>query len=175
MPDEVAKPFHLDTIIYMAVKQERKANTTPTINNKKSRFNFDILETVEAGLMLVGTEVKSVRAGKVSLEESYIRIIRNEPYLVGANIQPYDNASHDNHDPIRNRKLLLHKAEIKRLLAKVQEKHLTIVPLRMYFNSRGLAKIKIGLAKGKALHDKRRSIRDRDQKRDVERQMRKYR
>jgi len=159
----------------MANKQGNRPLGAPSVVNKKARFNYDIIETYEAGLILVGSEVKSLRAGRISLNEAYVRIIGAEAWLVGANISHYENAGRDNHDPDRNRKLLLHKREVNRLMGKVNEKGLTIVPLKLYFNPRGYAKILIGLAKGKAVHDKRRAIKDRDMRRDVDRQVRKYR
>lgn len=146
-----------------------------TIVNKKARFNYDIIETYEAGLILLGSEVKSLRAGHATLSEGYVRFIDDAPWLIGANIAQYDKAHQQNHDPDRSRKLLIHRREIKRWLGKVKEKGLTIVPLKLYFNARGFAKLQIGLAKGRAVHDKRRQIKDRDQRRDLERQSRKYR
>jgi len=159
----------------MAHTQENKYAKSPTIINKKARFNYEVLETVEAGIILLGTEVKSAREGKVSLDEAYIRFIGETPCLVGANIAEYEKASHTTHEPLRRRPLLLHKRESRRLLTRVKEKGLTLVPLKFYFNARGYAKLLVGLARGKALHDKRKSIRDRDMKRDMDRQMRKFR
>jgi len=159
----------------MTDNQVNKPGGQVSIVNRKARFNYDIIETYEAGLILAGSEVKSLRQGSASLNEAYVRIIRGEPYLVGANISAYDHASRDNHDPDRNRKLLLHAREIKRLMGKVTEKGFTIVPLKLYFNARGYAKVQIGLAKGKSAYDKRRQIRERDTRREMQRVMRKYR
>lgn len=159
----------------MSGKQGNKSTSTPTVTNKKARFNYDVIETYEAGLILEGSEVKSLRQGMASLGEAYVRIIADEAWLVGATISPYEQAGRDNHDPDRRRKVLLHRREIKRLLGKVREKGLTIVPLKLYFSGRGYAKLLIGLARGKAVRDKRRHIRDRDVKRDMARQMKKYR
>jgi len=164
----------VDNITDMANKQVGTASGTAVIVNKKARFNYDIIETYEAGLVLTGTEVKSLRAGRASVGEAYVRVIRSQAWLVGATIATYENAGKNNHDPDRDRKLLLHRREINRLSGKVMEKGLTIVPLKIYFGPRGYAKILVGLARGKAVHDKRRAIKDRDMRRDVERQMRKY-
>jgi SsrA-binding protein len=154
----------------------RKEGQTPhAIINRKARFNYDIIETFAAGMLLVGSEVKSLRAGRGSIAESFVRIQREEAWLQGSFIDPYEQASKFNHDPNRLRKLLLHKREIRRLLGKVKEKGLTIIPLKLYFSKRGLAKLEIGLAKGKTLHDKRDQIRKRDMDRQVARDLRKYR
>ena len=152
-----------------------KTVRTPSIVNKKARFDYDILETFEAGLVLVGSEVKSVRAGQASIAEAFVRISNEQAYLQGSFVAPYEQAGQFNHDPNRLRKLLLHRREIKRLMGKVQEKGLTIIPLKLYFNKRGFAKIEVGLARGKTLHDKRDSIRKRDMDRQVARDLRKYR
>jgi SsrA-binding protein len=159
----------------MSEKINKKTVSTPSaLNNKKARFEFEILETVEAGMLLVGSEVKSLRAGQGSIAEAYVGIRRNEPWIIGSFIAPYEQAGKQNHDPKRERKLLMHKREIAHLLSKVKEKGLTIVPLKLYFNNRGLIKLEIGLARGKKLHDKRETLRDRDMKRQVARDMRKY-
>jgi|WetSurMetagenome_2_1015567.scaffolds.fasta_scaffold378639_1 SsrA-binding protein len=150
------------------------AARTPNILNRKARFEYDILETVEAGLMLVGSEVKSIRAGQASIAESFVRFQHGEAWLQGSFIAPYEQAGRFNHDPNRLRKVLLHKREIGRLLGKVKEKGLTIIPVKLYFNKRGLAKLELGLARGRALHDKRDQIRKRDMDRQVARDLRKY-
>jgi SsrA-binding protein len=157
----------------MADKQDHTVRHA-AISNKKARFNYDILETCEAGLILVGSEVKSLRAGQASIEEAYVRFIEEKPWLVGATISPYEKAHQENHDPNRPRQLLMHRREIHRWLGKVKERGLTIVPLKLYFGPRGFAKVQVALAKGKAMHDKRKQIRDRDMRRDLDRQMRKY-
>jgi SsrA-binding protein len=143
------------------------------INNKKARFNYEILDTFEAGIVLKGTEVKSLRQKKVSIQESYAKITNGEVFITGLTISAYEMGNRFNHEPDRERKLLLHKQEIKRLTGKLQEKGLTLVPLKIYFKN-GKAKVLLGLGKGKALYDKRKAIRDRDTKRDMEREMKKY-
>ncbi len=152
-----------------------KTTHTPSILNRKARFEYEILETFEAGMMLLGSEVKSLRAGHASIAESFVRIQREEAWLQGSFIGPYEQAGKFNHDPNRLRKVLLHKREIRRLLGKVKEKGLTIIPLKLYFNKRGFAKLEIGLARGKTLHDKRDQIRKRDLDRQVAKDLRKYR
>jgi SsrA-binding protein len=137
--------------------------------NRKARHEYSIDETFEAGIALTGTEIKSVRAGKVSLAEAYARIENGEAWLVGANISPWDTGNRYNHEPKRNRKLLIHRDEIVDLLMKTKAKGLTLVPLRMYITGRGRAKLEIALARGKQLHDRRRDIAERDARREVER------
>lgn len=139
--------------------------------NRRARHEFTIEDTIDAGLVLTGTEIKSIRAGKVSLAEAYARIERGEAWLVGAHIAPFEGGNRLNHDPRRDRKLLLHRDEIDRLLGKTKAKGLTLVPLRLYISERGHAKLELGLARGKQLHDKRRSIAERDARRDVEREL----
>ncbi len=144
---------------------------TPTIENKKARFDYEIIETIEAGLVLTGSEVKSLREGKASIQDAYVRFIKGEPYLIKATVNPYPQANIQNHEPERKRKLLLHKREIKKLLGKVKERGFTIIPLKLYFNKRGYAKVLIGLAKGKTKHDKREQIRRRDMDRQLAREL----
>lgn len=139
--------------------------------NRKAFHNFSILETYEAGLVLRGTEVKSLREAQVNFKDSYATIDDGEAWLVGCHISPYHHGSDANHDPDRRRKLLLHKREISRLLGKVAERGLTLVPLRLYFKE-GRAKIELGLARGKKLHDKRASIRERESRREMEKESR---
>ncbi len=148
-------------------------NIVEIIRNKKARFEYEILDTFEAGIVLRGTEVKSIRQKKVSIQESYAKVNRGEVFLVGMNISLYEMGNFFNHDPLRERKLLLHKFEIKRLIGKLNEKGYTLVPLRMYIKN-GKVKLELGLAKGKNVHDKRRTIQDRDMKRDMQREMKKY-
>jgi SsrA-binding protein len=138
--------------------------------NKKARHQYIILDKFEAGIALQGTEVKSLRDGKVSLGESYARIDDGEVFLVGAHIDVYKAGSFANHEPTRRRKLLMHRREINRLVGKLAERGLTLVPLSMYFK-RGLAKVELGLARGKQAHDKRQTIKKRDTQRDIERAM----
>lgn len=142
--------------------------------NKKAFHDYQILEKIEAGLVLTGTEVKSLRAGRCNLKDSYARIRDGEAWLVGLHISPYRNAGYASHDPERERKLLLHKAEIKRIHRKVQEKGITLVPIRLYFK-RGLAKVEIGLAAGKREYDKRQEIARREQQREMKRMEKKFR
>ena len=137
--------------------------------NRRARYEYLIEETFDAGLVLTGTEIKSVRAGKVNLAEAYARIEHDEAWLVGSHIAPWPGADRENHEPRRDRKLLLHRREIDVLLGRTRAKGLTLVPLRLYLTSRGLAKLEIGLGRGKKLHDKRRAIAERDARRDVER------
>ena len=140
--------------------------------NRKARHDYFIEETVEAGLVLTGSEVKSLRDGRANLKDSFARVDRGEAVLVNAHISLYDPAHRENHDPTRSRKLLLHRREIDRLEGKVKEKGLTLIPLRMYFNARGRAKVELGLARGKRQYDKRQSIKEREARRETERAMR---
>ena len=139
--------------------------------NRRARHEFSIEETFEAGLVLTGTEIKSIRAGKVQLANSYARIERDEAWLIGAHIAPFEQANRYNHEPKRTRKLLLRRSEIDELLGRTKAKGQTIVPLRLYINEKGRAKIELGIARGKQLHDRRRDIADRDARRDIAREM----
>jgi SsrA-binding protein len=139
--------------------------------NRKARHNFTISDTFEAGLVLTGTEIKSIRAGKANLSDAYARIERGEAWLVGAHIAPFEQGNRYNHEPRRDRKLLLHRREIDQLMGRAAAKGLTVVPLRMYITDKGRAKLELGLAKGKQLHDRRRDIADRQARRDVEREL----
>ena len=139
--------------------------------NRRARHEFSIDETFEAGIVLTGTEIKSIRAGKVNLSDAYARIERDEAWLIGAHIAPFDQGNRYNHEPKRIRKLLLRRSEIDELLGKTKSKGLTIVPLRLYLTSRGRAKLELGLARGKQLHDRRRDIADRDARRAVAREL----
>jgi SsrA-binding protein len=139
--------------------------------NRKARHDYSIEDTLEAGLVLTGTEIKSIRDGKANLQDAYARIEHGEAWLVGAHIQPWAGGNRYNHEPRRDRKLLLHRVQIDQLLGKTRAKGLTLVPLRLYISDRGRAKIELGLAKGKQLHDRRRDIADRDARRDMERQV----
>ncbi len=141
--------------------------------NKKARFDYAIEDTYEAGMVLVGTEVKSIRLGRVNLKDSYARIRKGEVFVHQMHIGPYPFAHHDNHDPLRKRKLLLHKSEIKRLYGKINERGFSLIPLKLYFQN-GKAKLTLALARGKRKHDKRETIRRRDQKRDLERSRKEY-
>ena len=137
-------------------------------NNKKAYHDYFILEKYEAGTELHGTEVKSLRMGKCSIKEAYVKIEEGEVFVYGMHISPYEKGNIFNRDPLRIKKLLLHKSEIRKLLDKVKEERLTIVPLEVYFNN-GRVKVEIGLAKGKKLYDKREDIAKKDQKREAER------
>jgi len=148
-------------------KKERKL----VANNKKAYHDFFIDEVYEAGIVLTGTEIKSVRQGKVSIKESYAKIHNGEMILYGMNISPYEQGNRYNVDPLRERKLLLHKQEIRKLIGATTLKGQTIVPLRMYINEEGRAKVEIGLARGKKNYDKRDDIAKRDAKRDIDRKM----
>jgi len=139
--------------------------------NRKARHDFFIHETFEAGIALVGTEVKSLRAGKANLKDSFALIKNNEAYLENVHISPYEHGNIFNHDPLRRRKLLMHKAEIIRLFSKTQEKGLTLVPLKIYF-SKGKAKVELALASGKKNYDKRQVLAEKTAKREVERALR---
>lgn len=137
-------------------------------NNKKAYHDYFIEETYEAGIALHGTEVKSLRMGKCSIKESFVRIENEEVYIYGMHISPYEKGNIFNRDPLRVKKMLLHKSEIRKMKGKIAEKGYTLVPLKVYFN-RSLVKVEIGLAKGKKLYDKRQDIAKKDQRREAER------
>ena len=136
--------------------------------NKKARHRYHIEDTIEAGLVLLGSEVKSLRRGRVSLKEGYVRLEEGESWLVDVHIPPYEQANRQNHEPLRPRKLLLHKREIQRLFGKISRQGYTLVPLRLYFR-RGKAKLEIGLGRGKKLHDKRQDQKAKDAVREMDR------
>jgi SsrA-binding protein len=140
--------------------------------NRKARHRFNVLETLECGIQLVGSEVKSLRDGKISLEEAYGRVRDGEVWLVGCDIPEYKQANEWNHEPRRPRKLLLHQREINKFARQAHEKGLTLVPLRIYFNARGLVKLQLGLCRGRQLHDKREKIKKAEMNRDVKRAIR---
>jgi len=148
----------------------QKKEDTTVATNRKARHDYFIEETVEAGVALQGTEVKSLRLGLAHLTDSYVLIRNNEAFLFNANISPYTHGNIANHEPLRTRKLLLHKAEIVKLLWKMSQKGFTLIPLKIYF-VRGKAKVLIGLAKGKKSFDKRDTIKEKESKREVERVM----
>jgi len=163
-------------IFQMAAKSRKdKHKEGPVAVNKKAYRNFELVEKFEAGLGLLGTEVKSLRTGTADLSGSYARIDSGQCWLVGATIAQYQQAGVNQHDPTRKRKLLLHKSEIHKIRTKLEQRGFTFVPLRIYFNDRGYAKIELALARGKRQYDKRKTITERDQKRDVDRSMKKYR
>jgi len=143
--------------------------------NKKAFFNYEHIETLEAGVSLFGSEVKSVREGKISLKESYAEIKAGEVFLVNCFISPYNPANRFNHDPLREKKLLLHRREIKRLIGKIKEKGLTLVPVKVLLNDRGKVKVEIALAKGKREYQKRDVIRERDRDREMRAELKRYR
>ncbi len=143
-------------------------NTKTITNNRKARYEYEIIDTYEAGLVLQGTEVKAVREGRVNLSDAYARFIRGELWLIGMHISPYTKSTMESHEPLRNRKLLLHQRELKKIHRQIQEKGLTVVPLKIYLKGH-LIKAAIGMARGKRKYDKRAAIAERDQKRDMDR------
>lgn len=163
----------------MAAKDKKKAKSAkigPSIDviaeNRKARHKFEVLDTLECGLALTGSEVKSLRMRHVSLDEAYARVRDGEVWLINCDIPEYQQAGMFNHAPKRPRKILLHRAEIRKFANKAHESGLTLVPLRLYFNERGVAKILLGLCRGKKLHDKREAMKAADTKREVARAMR---
>ena len=154
----------------MAEKKERPIKVVA--ENRKARFNYAIEDTVEAGIVLTGTEVKSARGGKSTIAESYAEVNGDEVWLINANIPEFSHGNRFNHEPRRPRKLLLHSREIARLHGAVARQGMTLVPLSIYFNERGRAKVELALARGKKLHDKRATERDRDWKREQARILR---
>ena len=157
----------------MAKGRKRKASAGDVATNRQASYRYNLLERFECGIVLTGTEVKSLREGKAQLKDSYAQVRDGEIWLMGVYIPPYGPAAGDNHDPERPRKLLLHREQIDRLIARTQERGLTLVPTRMYFaGPRSRAKVEIALAKGKDLYDKRQTIRTREMARDVQRELR---
>jgi len=139
------------------------------IKNRSASFEFFIEDKFDAGMMLTGTEVKALRDGRANFNDSYCLIDRGDLYIKGLHISPYEFGSYANHNPTRERKLLLHKKELLKIAQKIKEKGLTIIPLKIYFNENGFAKIQIGLGKGKKTHDKRESIKQRESDREIKR------
>jgi SsrA-binding protein len=154
------------------VAPKRPPAPTPTIENRRARFEYEWLEQIEAGIVLSGTEIKSIRTGQISIAEAYARIRDGELWLLSMRIPPYKEGSFSNVDPDRPRKLLVHRSEIDRLAGRVSEKGLTLIPVRLYFK-RGRVKISIALARGKKLWDRRRDEKDRDVQRELARAVRK--
>jgi SsrA-binding protein len=154
----------------MAKKGKRKAAPGDVATNRQASFRYELIDRYEAGLQLQGSEVKSLRAGRVQLKDAYASLHDGEVWLYNVHIAPYAPASRENHEPERPRKLLLHKWEIERLIGTTQERGLTLVPTRVYFKG-PRAKVEIALARGKDVGDKRRALKDRDQKREMERAM----
>jgi SsrA-binding protein len=157
----------------MAKGKKRKLGAGDVASNRQASFRYNLLERFECGIVLFGTEVKSLRDGKAQIKDAYASIRDDEMWLYGLYIPPYGPAARDNHDPDRPRKLLLHRREIERLAVRTHERGLTLVPTRMYFaGPRSMAKVEIALAKGKDLYDKRQSIKSRDTAREVQRELR---
>ena len=152
---------------------QTKDKSSTLLDNKKARFEYEIIEDYEAGIVLTGTEVKSIRAKNFSFLDSYAKIKNGEIWLVNLHISPFKQASYNNHEPTRPRKLLLNKREIRKLLMKIKEKGLTLVPLRLYLKN-GLIKVKLGLCKGKKLYDKRDTTQKREADRDLKRTAKDY-
>ncbi|WP_378954384.1 SsrA-binding protein SmpB [Pelosinus sp. sgz500959] len=150
---------------------EKNAAIKTVADNRKARHDYHIHESYEAGLVLTGTEVKSLRAGKANLKDAYAKIEKSELMLHNMHISPYDAGNRFNHEPLRTRKLLMHRSEIDKLVGKTQEKGYTLVPLKLYF-THGIAKIQIGLATGKKNYDKRQDMAERDAKREIDRAFR---
>ena len=144
-------------------------NQTINIKNRQAFFNFEILDKLIAGISLTGTEIKSIREGRVNLQDSFCYFNRSEAFVKGMNIMPYTEGTYNNHVPGRERKLLLKKSEIKKLESKIDQKGFTLLPLRLFINDRGFAKLEIAIARGKKMHDKRETIKDRDVKRELSR------
>ncbi len=142
--------------------------------NKKALHEYEIIEKFEAGMVLRGSEVKSIREGKVNLKDAYVLIREREAFLINSHISAYSNASYNNHEPERERKLLMNRKEIKKVHKKVKERGFSLIALRMYFNNKGFVKVEIALAKGKRLWEKKQKIKDRDIKKDVDRELKHY-
>lgn len=153
-------------------KGPAQSASAPRIENRKASHHYEILDRWEAGIELSGSEVKSLRSGKASIDEAFAHIRGGEAYLRGCNIQPYENAGYAQHVPTRERRLLLHRREIQKILGKITQKGLTLIPLRLYFSDRGWVKIQLGLCRGKKLHDKRSDMKSRDAAREMSRAMR---
>jgi SsrA-binding protein len=152
----------------LAVSEEKTI-----VTNRKARHEYEIVDQIEAGLVLLGSEVKSLRAGRANLGDAYARVIKGEVWVIGMHISPYKEATFQNHDPLRDRKLLLHRNEIKKLARKVEEKGFTLIPLRLYFRN-NIAKLDLGIARGKRQYDKKVAIAQKDAKREMEREQKKF-
>jgi SsrA-binding protein len=147
-------------------------NVKVIATNRKAKHDYFLLETFEAGISLQGSEIKSIRAGQISIKEAYVRVDGEQAWLVNAHIAPYDPASRENHDPRRDRKLLLHKKELTKLWDEVRQKGVTVIPIRVYLK-KGKAKVEISIVKGKRHYDKRQAIAERDAQREIERSLKK--
>ena len=143
------------------------------VTNRKARYDYEIIDNIEAGLVLLGSETKSLREGKANISDAYARIKKGEVWLIGMHISPYKQAAFQNHDPLRERKLLLNKKEIKKIFRRVEEKGVTLVPLKLYFKN-NWAKVDLGVARGKRKYDKKEAISRRDAERDLQREQKKY-
>lgn len=150
-------------------EQKKQLATGSVAKNKKAWHDYEIVEKVEAGMLLVGTEVKSLRDKQCELEGAFARVSDDAVWLMGCKIAPYAQGGYVNHDPLRKRKLLLHRAQIKKIRVKLEQRGFTLIPLSVYFNDRGLAKVELGLATGKRQFDKRRTLTEKQQKRDLDR------
>jgi len=139
------------------------------IKNRKALFEYSLLDTFDAGIQLLGSEIKSIRAGKANLQEAYCFFIGDELYIKGMHIAEYSHGGYANHDPVRQRKLLLKRTELRKIKNKLKEKGLTVIPVKLYINERGFAKLEIAVAKGKKLFDKRQNIKNKDVKRELDR------
>lgn len=151
-------------------KEKSRFSNNINIKNRKASYEYEFIDTYEAGLVLKGTEIKSIREGKVTLQDGYCFFKNGELFSKGINIAPYEQGSFYNHDPLRDRKLLLHKQELEKLEKKSLDKGLTIIPVRLFINAKGFAKLFIALARGKKLHDKRDNLKEKDMKREIQRQ-----
>lgn len=154
-----------------AAKAEEGGQSRNISHNRKAKHRFEILEKIECGIVLVGSEVKSLRDGNISLDEAYVRIKASEIWLIGADIAEYNQANRWNHDRKRPRKLLVHSKQLSKLTARAVEKGMTLVPLQIYFNARGIVKVSVGVCRGKKLFDKREAQKTKDVKRDIDRAM----
>jgi SsrA-binding protein len=150
---------------------EEKSKAIAT--NRKARYEYEIIGNMEAGLVLVGSEVKALREGRVNISDAYARVKKGELWIIGMHISPYKQAAFENHEPLRERKALLRKQEIKKLFRRIEEKGVTLIPLRVYFKNKW-AKVDLGIARGKRKYDKKETIAQRDAQRDLEREQKKY-
>ena len=148
---------------------EKRFSDNINIRNRQATFQYELLDKTVAGIVLKGTEIKSIREGKANLQDGYCYFANGEAFVKGINITPYSQGTHYNHEAVRERKLLMKKSEIAKLESRVEEKGLSLIPIRLFINERGLAKIEIALARGKKLHDKRDSIKEKDLKRELSR------
>ncbi len=151
------------------MSKEKRFSNTINIRNRQAGFEYELLDKYTAGLVLSGTEIKSIREGKVNLQDGYCYFNNGEVFVKSVNISPYAQGTHYNHEATRERKLLLKRSEIKKLESRIEEKGLTLIPLRLFINDRGFAKMEIAVGRGKKLHDKRDSIKERDAKRELDR------